>query len=362
MNFDTSVKVKSEAEVIIAPMTSDEIRTVGRVRQAVRDSINRYIALVENCVMQSIDTKIKRYLMLIPEFVPISVFILGQEPYSAKILPPIAAAFAYDFSKTSLIPPSLDVLVQYLHTKLGRDEAELLSLFGNSAILLDSGVASINVYQHQVMSDKQRIEAFSYFTDMITDVVTASKILQPGIKFEFICFGDIAYRLVRMLRSSLNTDVKKMLSLRTHRLLHPVFVSRTFEGETVLADSALFTKALSVQCALTEELDNRVQNLSKLSSARTVYHKGAVNIIGEGRLLNKILTSRIRDPSDQIAARFIKTAKSLAHISNIGTNQELEDELEFMASNVRKFKTVEQAKEERAENFRRSQLDVLNGT
>ncbi|TDH73415.1 uncharacterized protein CCR75_003866 [Bremia lactucae] len=89
--------------------------------------------------------------------------MIGQEPYSSKILPPIASASAFDPDTVDGFTPSVQVLGQML--SLGDESRlqEVMDVMTCSYSLITRGIACINVLPVNFASDYERVILESRF-------------------------------------------------------------------------------------------------------------------------------------------------------------------------------------------------------
>lgn len=114
-------------------------------KQDMREKTGRYLAACEAAIMKPVDVRIKRYLFMISDYLPLNNIMIGQEPYSQKILPPIASAFAFDPDTVDSFTPSVQVLGQML--SLGDESRlqEVMDVMTCSYSLITRGIACVNV-------------------------------------------------------------------------------------------------------------------------------------------------------------------------------------------------------------------------
>ncbi|CAH0514477.1 unnamed protein product [Peronospora belbahrii] len=195
-------------------------------REEVRIQVAKYISRCEEAIMRPIDIRIKRYLEIIPDFMPISTLMIGQEPYKPEILPYIASAFAFNPHVVDGYTPTVQVLGQMITVNEPSKLREVMDIMTCSYSILPRGVCCLNVTPFHRMSDQETLKARSYFADFISTIL-ASCAKMGCTKLSVICLGDVAKQNFKICKSSTPKLLTRTMKIEKVYLHNPVFMSRT---------------------------------------------------------------------------------------------------------------------------------------
>lgn len=293
-----------------------------RDNQAVRSIISQAVAEYEkSCaevMRQPLHVGISNYLRLMPNFLPMTALIAGQNPYSADILPPLASAFAYERKSVRGVTPTVQVLAQFicLHSELSL--SDMVSLLSCSYLLLEVGVFALNVHPTQVTSAAEKIRLESAFIELCRSLVYASAIMKQS-HVELFGLGDVANSALLSLRSSLPVIGRVTASVRLDRLMHPVFVARRVTRQSTRGEMNYLPESDSV-CDTIALLFPTHEVLSKTSSHEsrggwTAYKQAELRMIGNPSKLARCLEKAAGRSLGELCRQFIERTRKIVDMN-----------------------------------------------
>ncbi|CEP16172.1 hypothetical protein [Parasitella parasitica] len=270
---DNPVRIKVSMPVF---KEFDATDIVERAQEAVKN----YIKLCRVKLGITVDRRISDYLYLVASNMPMKHYVISQFYYKSEILPRYASAFAYDPFMSSDIPPTLQVLSQFicLDSNNNDDVTIVCNWLSMSYVLVFSGVMFSNCTLVDERSAADIRKMHSYFAALCSSFISLS--VESGVTGKTVSMiGDIAKIVSEGIRSSLSKETKLKTSITWRSFKHPVWISRSimrYETEYFRPNIEL----LKCNSAVSGYRSHLSENVSSKTYSWKVYAKEDLKLMG----------------------------------------------------------------------------------